>query len=36
MFLAAIYHFPCFSCGDPAGQVKKTIEHLHEHNITYK
>jgi hypothetical protein len=29
-----VYVFPCFSCGNPAGQVSDTINYLKKYNIT--
>jgi hypothetical protein len=36
MSSVGIYVFPCYSCGNGAGQIAATIKHLKEHNITYK
>lgn len=29
-----VYMFPCYSCGDPADQVKSTISYLQGYNVT--
>jgi len=29
------YIFPCYSCGDPAGQVKRTVNYLQSYQCQY-
>ncbi|XP_062498881.1 uncharacterized protein LOC134176211 [Corticium candelabrum] len=30
-----VYLFPCYSCGDPEGQVRKTVDYLRDHGTEY-
>ncbi len=35
MAVLDVYMFPCFKCGDGAGQVKKAVTYLHDNKVRF-